>query len=235
MKNILARGGIEFVAVLLGISGSLWVDDYRIELINNEKTIYTLESLKKELESADVYGQDVIQNIAEDVKAHNYIIDHWGKINIDTLISLKLGRKGMTGETDLILALKAYRGFHPPRAIYNSLNNDGSIGLIDDLELKTKINDVFQIRSKYLDEGSENQRYVYRRFNEYIIVNHPELQNKIIEDRQKELAAFLIDKVVYGFIIEQRNLNEYISQVIQWNLEAIDDLVDAIDNYLEKA
>ena len=26
MKNILARGGIEFLAVLLGISGSLWID-----------------------------------------------------------------------------------------------------------------------------------------------------------------------------------------------------------------
>ena len=27
MKNILARGGIEFLAVILGISGSLWIDD----------------------------------------------------------------------------------------------------------------------------------------------------------------------------------------------------------------
>ena len=27
MKNILARGGIEFLAVLLGLSGSLWVDN----------------------------------------------------------------------------------------------------------------------------------------------------------------------------------------------------------------
>ena len=27
MKNVLARGGIEFLAVLLGISGSLWLDD----------------------------------------------------------------------------------------------------------------------------------------------------------------------------------------------------------------
>ena len=31
MKNILARGGIEFLAVLLGISGSLWIDDYSEE------------------------------------------------------------------------------------------------------------------------------------------------------------------------------------------------------------
>ena len=29
MKNILARGGIEFLAVFLGIALSLWVDEYR--------------------------------------------------------------------------------------------------------------------------------------------------------------------------------------------------------------
>ena len=59
MKNILARGGIEFLAVLLGISGSLWVDDYRIELANQEKTIITLGSLKKELEICDLIFKTV--------------------------------------------------------------------------------------------------------------------------------------------------------------------------------
>ena len=29
MKNILARGGVEFVAVFLGIAFSLWIDDYQ--------------------------------------------------------------------------------------------------------------------------------------------------------------------------------------------------------------
>ena len=31
MKNILARGGIEFLAVLLGISGSLWIENNKEE------------------------------------------------------------------------------------------------------------------------------------------------------------------------------------------------------------
>ena len=29
--NIVTRGGIEFLAVLLGISGSLWIDNYSKE------------------------------------------------------------------------------------------------------------------------------------------------------------------------------------------------------------
>ena len=64
MKNILARGGVEFVAVFLGIALSLWVDDYRenvnikrdvrnslnaiaLELAENKETLsYTINSIK---------------------------------------------------------------------------------------------------------------------------------------------------------------------------------------------
>ena len=64
MKNILARGGVEFVAVFLGIALSLWVDDYRenvnikrdvrnslnaiaLELADNKETLsYTINAIK---------------------------------------------------------------------------------------------------------------------------------------------------------------------------------------------
>ena len=49
MKNILARGGIEFLAVFLGIALSLWVDDYRnkINIKNEIKSL--LDALALEL------------------------------------------------------------------------------------------------------------------------------------------------------------------------------------------
>ena len=64
MKNILARGGVEFLAVFLGIALSLWVDDYRenvkikkdvhnslnaiaLELAENKETLlHTMKSIK---------------------------------------------------------------------------------------------------------------------------------------------------------------------------------------------
>ena len=64
MKNILARGGVEFLAVFLGIALSLWVDDYRenvkikkdvhnslnaiaLELAENKETLlHTIKSIK---------------------------------------------------------------------------------------------------------------------------------------------------------------------------------------------
>ena len=44
MKNILARGGIEFLAVFLGIALSLWVDDYQEE---KEISVRLMDDYKK--------------------------------------------------------------------------------------------------------------------------------------------------------------------------------------------
>ena len=49
MKNILARGGVEFLAVFLGIALSLWVDDYR-ENVNIKKDVRnSLDAIALEL------------------------------------------------------------------------------------------------------------------------------------------------------------------------------------------
>jgi hypothetical protein len=228
MKNLLARGGIEFLAVLLGISGSLWVDDYRIELANKEKTIVTLQSLGKELRDAKKYGEIRVQRIENESKALHYIIDNWGDIIPDSLMKIELGN------WNLILSLKAYLAFHPPKAIYNSLSNDGSIGLISDAEVKKKINQVFQIRMNHLIEGIENQQYFYRRFNDYIIRNHPLLANPDLTGRQKELEAFLSDQAIYGFLSEQKNMRDFVKGVIGAHLKEIQDLILTIDEYLER-
>ena len=52
MKNILARGGVEFVAVFLGIALSLWVDDYRENVnikkdVRNSLNVIALEQAEK--------------------------------------------------------------------------------------------------------------------------------------------------------------------------------------------
>ena len=55
MKTILTRGGIEFLAVLLGISGSLWIDNY-----SKEKEIYT--ALNQDLSNIKL---DIQQDLEE--------------------------------------------------------------------------------------------------------------------------------------------------------------------------
>ena len=49
MKNILARGGIEFLAVLLGISGSLWIDGNQENRKKKEHQDIILESIYNDI------------------------------------------------------------------------------------------------------------------------------------------------------------------------------------------
>ena len=49
MKNILARGGIEFIAVLLGITSSLWIDENRKARDLNEKQVMILQAVYEDI------------------------------------------------------------------------------------------------------------------------------------------------------------------------------------------
>ena len=228
MKNLFARGGIEFLAVLFGISGSLWVDDYRVGLINKEKSISTLNSLKDELIDDKEYFLNRHSMITDNNKILNLIIDNWGYNNSDSLINLKFERR------NLMLRLRGYYAFHPPRTIYNSLSSDGSLALIPDYDLKRKINLVFNGRTKHLIEGAENNRHLYRRFNDYLIENHPKLLNPNLKGFNEEMDALLADQVIFAYLIEQQGLRSFLLRTIDNHLNEVNDLMNNIDLYLSK-
>ena len=86
MKNVLARGGIEFLAVLLGITGSLWLDD-RSTLTQERK--YEIEAYQR-LSSAlrlDIEGlaEDSKENIRM-IKVLDLMINNIETISNDSMI-----------------------------------------------------------------------------------------------------------------------------------------------------
>mgnify|MGYP001280535739 FL=1 len=60
MKNILARGGIEFLAVFLGIALSLYVDEWREENQIRERLMADYHSIQKDLEIDIPYLERII-------------------------------------------------------------------------------------------------------------------------------------------------------------------------------
>ena len=58
MKNILARGGIEFLAVLLGISGSLWIDGNQENRKKKEHQDIILESIYNDIIQTEKFFKD---------------------------------------------------------------------------------------------------------------------------------------------------------------------------------
>ena len=65
MKNILTRGGIEFLAVFLGIALSLYVDEWREENQIRERLIADYHSIQKDLDIDMVtYSRDFFEDDA---------------------------------------------------------------------------------------------------------------------------------------------------------------------------
>ena len=141
MKNILARGGIEFLAVFIGIILSLYVDDNRDRRIMQNKNIKNLRSLGNELDQRISYLDKRIYQYERDINIGEYVIDNWKKIDLDRIDSLTKNGRG------IILTLKAYRAINLPTSVYNSLNSDGSIGLLENDSIKILINNL--LRSFY--------------------------------------------------------------------------------------
>ena len=74
MKNILARGGIEFLAVFLGIALSLWVDDYRQSKELNNRIIDDYENIYSEVKANIEIIEDVIRKNNEMINAEKKIL-----------------------------------------------------------------------------------------------------------------------------------------------------------------
>ena len=76
MKNVLARGGIEFLAVFLGIALSLWVDDYRENRELENRLNEDFQKIYKEIESNIVNINNIIS------KNKNYLRSELKLLNI---------------------------------------------------------------------------------------------------------------------------------------------------------
>ena len=64
MKNILARGGIEFLAVLSGITISLWVEDSRQNSDMQKKIIDDYKNIQEEI-ALDIENIDRISDLVK--------------------------------------------------------------------------------------------------------------------------------------------------------------------------
>ena len=138
MEKILKRGGVELIAVVLGITLSLWVDDKKELRVIEKNNIKTLKSIKNEVKLRINYIERKINQYKRDIEVGEYVIKNWNEINYDSIsIITKNGR-------DIILTLKAYRAINLPVSIYNSLNSDGSIAKLDQESIKIILNDWSQ-------------------------------------------------------------------------------------------
>ena len=204
MKNVLARGGVEFLAVFIGIILSLYVDDNRDRRIMKDKNIKNLRSLGNELDQRISYIDKKISQYERDINIGEYVIDNWKKIDLDRIDSLTKNGRG------IILTLKAYRAINLPTSVYNSLNSDGSIGLLENDSIKILINNLYEVFPSHIVDGVENERVLYHSFNKYIIEQYPMiLDRKISKASASDYKIFFNDNIALGYTKEKTHIRKF--------------------------
>lgn len=209
MEKLLTRGGVELIAVVLGITLSLWVDDKKDLSVVKKNNVKTLKSIKAEVALRINYIDRKMNQYKRDIEVGDYIIKNWNKIDYDSIASIT------KNDRDIILTLKAYRAINLPTSIYNSLNSDGSIGKLEQDSIKIILNDLYEVIPAHIVDGVENERVLYHSFNEYIIKNYPIIVNDAVGKKEyDDYGRFFDDDVVLGYVLEKTHLRKFILKLI---------------------
>ena len=131
MKNILARGGIEFIAVVMGITISLWIEDGKNKNFQLKEQISLLENLKTSLNQDLEYALKIEKSLDTCLVSQKYLIN-LDCSNIDTL-------KNSVFVKHIEYSTKGGWSFFPRYGVYRALSQNNDLGLIDSDVLKSRL------------------------------------------------------------------------------------------------
>jgi len=140
VKNILARGGIEFIAVLLGITSSLWIDENRKARDLNEKQVMILQAVYEDIVQTENFIKERRDPAFQlDSTWMDYFANNWDTMNIDSA-AVALSKNGTRGSFHNTFL--DFREFHPPISSIELIMQDGSLKEIQNMEIRKKINEL---------------------------------------------------------------------------------------------
>ena len=159
MKNILARGGIEFLAVLLGITGSLGIDDWsssRNDIIEEFSAYSRLsKAMEQDIENIE---KELLKN-DKMVQIINHMINDISEIDADSL-------------TLYIDQTQSYVTVMPQFSDYEALKSTGKLYKISDFDLLQKIIDLYDNKYGEIERLMiEDKRAIFMQ-DEFFIQNY---------------------------------------------------------------
>ena len=147
MKNILAKGGIEFLAVLIGITSSLWIDDYSTYLNDKKKEKEALVNISASLNQDLKYIDWVIRDLKNECTMLNSMIYNFNSLSKDSVASY-------------FDKTNKYLVFTPRISTYETLKNTGQLYKISDLNILEKIIGIYDMHYSWIknmaDEDERN-------------------------------------------------------------------------------
>ena len=176
MKNILARGGIEFIAVLLGISGSLWIDQKQELRQKNEHEVTLLNSIYSDINQTEKFLESRDRAFQADSIWMNYFAINWDNMNVDSVAIALSKQKPFVFNTLFF----DYREFHPPLSSIEMIMQDGSLKEIQNIEIRKKINNLYKTDLGFVLKNVQSEIDMQINF-----------RNTLVNQNDKELAQVL--------------------------------------------
>lgn len=228
MNKLLARGGIEFLAVLLGLSGSLWIDDISKKNAQRKEFYQDLIAINNELiDDLKVVSEKIEWNETKlkEIRAFLSIFERSkiGKEALDTISLFKepLGNRSFFGKKSAYSSSKSS----------GNLNRTGNLNIVQAL---TKLYDETYVRmdanNKYMDDitlRDDHWTWYLSQSTRKFIYNIDEVLNKI---NSSEFYNWVIkNEFMFTYFIDlmRETQSEMIKTQIQLtkelNLEFVED------------
>ena len=191
MKNILARGGIEFIAVLLGISGSLWIDDWSTSRSDISEEYSAYVRLSEAMEQDIVNLEKELEKNNKMVEVINYLINNINDIEADSLVLY-------------IDQTQSYVTLMPQLSDYEALKSTGKLYKVSDFDLLQKIIDLYDIKYGEIERLMvEDKRAIFMQ-DEFFIQNYamkPAKEWTTLKDAKADLNRIKLDKVYMNYLV----------------------------------
>ena len=226
MKNILARGGIEFLAVLLGITGSLWIDNNQKESDIELERIKILTSLQTEMNEIKNYCDERKRTWKKDINlVDEFLYPSNGIFSVDSILKMTTSKSRI--ERFMII----YRVFDPPMNRYYSIINSGDLKYVKSDKVKELLSRLHNTSFSYVETSVEYEKQLKQSFLSFLAINHSDVilardNTKISINRYSELLNDAIksdDKLKANFIMIKRYLEIKMTQLKLYMIN-LDDL-----------
>ena len=226
MKNILAKGVIEFLAVLLGITVSFWLNQLSIDNQNEKERIKVLTSLQMEINEIKNYCDERKRTWKKDINLLNeFLYPSNGIFSVDSILKMTTSKSRI--ERFMII----YRVFDPPMNRYYSIINSGDLKYVKSDKVKEILSRLHNTSFSYVETSVEYEKQLKQSFLSFLAINHSDVilardNTKISINRYAELLNDAIksdDKLKANFIMIKRYLEIKMTQLKLYMIN-LDDL-----------